>query len=199
MGTYLHFEEINHPNILSLNTLFLKHYTAFRIWCLQEYEESKDWNENSMSESLFKFLWDNKTVDLTVLDQTECDTIIEIFTGDYCNFSSELSFTETFDPYLKIYHYHECTPFLKKHIPPLTLQLWRYLLEGRSILNNKPFISTCPVYRVGFLTLEEREHLYKALRIHLAIYSKKMDGVDYVCQALEQMKDNPADMITVIA
>lgn len=169
MGIRIVYEYIKDGS--SLEGLLHKKYSVFRDWLQKQYEVSRvEFNEQYCSEELLDFVVVNEVLpELSTITHEQLDDLITEFIGGYVNSLATTNFDplESIGGHLSAYRYIESTELVKKYTDHKTNRLWQYLVTGRSLKDDLPFIPFDDIYddryRVGFWKREEWQYLYQSL------------------------------------
>ncbi|MBR9919183.1 hypothetical protein GYB29_16290 [bacterium] len=162
MGTRIYF--LKPKSDLSLAQHLERDYPEFRDWMIIENLKSqKEDNEDRISLGLQQFLEDNEYYSTEIkVNQNIIDELVSAYLLAYCDLGPGQSNFELVGPLLNRFRYEELSKSVKSLGDPHLIQIFKYLLGGRSLLNNAPF-SPSFEQSTGWWTPDEQDFIVKHL------------------------------------
>lgn len=153
----------------SLESLLRNQYPIFRAWLQEEHETSRvEFNEQFCSEELMNFVLLNESLpEFSAITQELLDDLTTEFIAEYIGgvgSPPDLDLVEGFGSHTSTWRYMESTKLVEQYADSKANELWQYLIAGRSLKNDLPFMSGGSVYKAGFWRREEWEYLYQSLK-----------------------------------
>ncbi len=161
MGNYIGF----HKNCSGkpLKELVFEYYDDFRTWYLQRNQESMDdFYEGEGSKELLAYF--EQDTDFVNEFDTLDDRLINELSSEFVYIFINFNFTTTilfeqFGTNEKTGGYMESTEMVYHTKDPKFIELWTYLIQGRTLKKSLYFNTYNQIDRVGFLTVEEQSRL----------------------------------------
>ena len=147
----------------SLKSLLYRDYPIFRTWLQKQYKISREeYNEQYNSEALLDFVVANDSLpELSTIKQELLDGLTAEFIEPFSYRNPDI--LEGIGGHLSSWRYESSTELVEKFADSKTKKLWQYLVTGRSLKNDLPFISGHYMYIAGFWRREEWQYLYQSL------------------------------------
>ena len=188
-----------------LKDLLFENYSNFRTWYL-DYDKSsmEEYNEpfgNEVLKDYFKQYRDFEA-DFENLDKNFIDELTSEFIGTYYDLTSQdNNILEFFGPMYNKWRYDESTTLVSKTKDSEFIELWTYLIKGRSLKDRLYFESLTNEYKIGFLDRQEYLQLKSKIEFHFGdteTISPKNSGFVYVLIALNELTEKNKEIITGI-
>lgn len=157
MGIRIHFYKNNFST--GLKNLILENYSDYAEWYLNKNKSSvEEFNEIYGTKELIDFFSKNRSIenDLSLIDKKLVDEMTAEFVLEYSEFNGCLDF---FGPSMGKWRYQESTNLVLKTKNEEFIKLWKYLTQGRSLINSGKFDSYTNDYKIGYLSLKEHQIL----------------------------------------
>lgn len=217
---------------IGFKDLIFENFSKFKTWYLDKDKFSMEqFNEPFGEDSLryyFKKESDLKT-DFDKLSKFFINELIAEFVGTYFDSTHQNNdVLEYFGPMFNKWRYNESTELVYETKDKKFIELWKYLIFGRSLKDNLYYESLYIELNIGFLnrqeylllkskiemyfgnhttmrnkfwTNEEKEKYEKALSDNTFIlteHNPKTSGLQYVLYAINELTDQNKDLITGI-
>jgi len=174
----------------------MEDYSDFKEWMILENKKSvREFDKPLISDALGAFFTNqNELYDLTSINQALVDEITLEYILSYCDYGEGQGTFEIIGPMMSTHRYSTASSYISKSTNVQLKSLWNVLLSGRSILNDKPFITLDESQRMGFWTSGERAILLPMLQA-LNKLSPGLDGVEFAIMALLEIQNNQFELI----
>jgi hypothetical protein len=233
MGQYISFYKNRSGK--PLKELIFERYAEFRVWYLQRNQDSiAEFYETYGSEELLAYFEQNSDFenDFETLDDRLINELLVEFVWEYGGYQAPGEyFFQPFGSNVGTWRYVESTEMVFESDNSELIQLWTYLVLGRTLKDSTDFNSFDgeDKIKVGFLTVEEQNRLRELISHHfgdvhaatdnywsttaveeykkagegpfqgrLTTYNPPTAGLSYVLSALEDIKDDQAELVTTI-
>ncbi len=215
-----------------LKELLFDNYSNFRQWYLDFDKSSMDeFNEPFGNEKLKEYFNQDNDLqtDFATLNKKFIDELTSEFIGTYYDFTHQNNnIFDFFGPVFNKWRYDESTGMVLKTSDTEFIELWSYLIEGRSLKDKLYFDSLTNEHKIGFLdrqeylllkskielhfgdaktirnkywTNKEKEEFEKAMNdksYALTAHNPKSSGLEYVLSALNELTYKNKELITGI-
>jgi hypothetical protein len=180
------------------NTLrenFEADYPEFRTWTISANAQSvREYDERVVSVELEFLLKENNTAELKEWNQRIVDLMIYHYLLTYCDIGPGQGRFEIVGPMVSTKRYEKANWLISKTSDTELATIWSYLIHGRSIKDDRPFISPDKENLIGFWDLKDREFLdHKLARFDKGIGD--IEGIKYVLSVIDEMRDDKRDLI----
>lgn len=159
-----------------LKDLIVENFYGFRQWYLDRVKLSKkEYNEPYGNEILINFLLQKEDlkIDFKELDKQLLDELIAEFITDFCDIADgDDKILEFFGPTTNKRRYNESTEMVLQTNDNDFVQLWNFIIKGRSLKDNAAFNSYSNECKVGFLTFNEHRLLQTKIELHFGDIKK---------------------------
>lgn len=176
---------------------FIADYPVFREWMLSEHEMGlSEFNERLITEEMEMLLIATESMsNIDLLDQRQVDSLVFEYINVYSDYGKGASNLALIGPVVNTSRYETSTEIVKSTNDSVLNTLWMYLVLGRSIKNDAPFIKPHnEIGRLGFWDMGERELLYEKVT-ELSDSNTGVEGFKYVLSVLNEMLYHKSDLI----
>jgi hypothetical protein len=188
MGVIITFHTTKNKQPLGI--FFKEKYTEFRHWCIYQAEFT-----GALAPETQDFLLENENLPAyPTMDREILDDMAVHFVNVYCGIIHQ-DLLETKTPLMKRDHYVEARMEIEKKCTEHTLEIWEYMLKGRTLYDGSVIAVSSNLYhRLGYWTVNEQIHLQKELKkaFNAAI---PPPGVQFVLQVLNDALPEQSDLI----
>ncbi|HLP11364.1 MAG TPA: hypothetical protein VK177_05470 [Flavobacteriales bacterium] len=173
----------------SLNQVFIENYEAFRDWSLGDSGYFEMYCADAQ-----QFLLDNVTLkNVQDMDRFAFDDLINHFTGDYSAINETIF--QFHWPMMRFDHYEDAVKLIEAKCTSDIQQLWQFLIKGRSPWDGSQGCYGHDNYsRVSYWTVQEQANMYSTLKKTFGTMQAH-DGIKYILQVLEEIKNENAELI----
>lgn len=187
-----------------LKEIIFDNFSKFREWYLETNRLSlEEFNERFGDERIIQYLRKETELgsDFDNLDKEVIDEVTSEFIGSYCDLTQN-GFFDFFGPTMSTWRYNESHNMVIKTKDKEFIELWTFLIKGRSIKDNQKFEGLINDYKIGFLTKRETDVLKAKILYNfensLSRNNSNTDGLRYVLDAIGGLNDNNLELITGI-
>ncbi len=201
-----------------IKELVFEHYADFRVWYLQRNQKSiLEFDETWGSEELLAYFAQNTDFlnDFYTLDNRLLNELLVEFIWDYGGLSAPgASFFEGCGPDFNKWRYMESTDMVYETKDSEFIQLWSFLILGRTLKDSTKVDKYNGEETVGFLTGEEQKRLRELIFHHfgdvndpankylsdpkLGLADPPTQGLRIVIYILEGISAEQVDLMTMI-
>jgi hypothetical protein len=146
-----------------LKDLIIENYVNYRNWYLEEEKLSLDeYDENFGEENLKLFFRENPILknNLENLNITLVNQLTSEFVNPFCDLThKENNILNHCGPSMYTRGYFKSSELVYKTKDNEFIELWNYLINGRSLIDNKEFIDYSKDFKIGYLTYIEQINL----------------------------------------
>ena len=180
----------------SLRKHLLKDFTYVREWLLNENSNSiQEFEERLISKTLESFLNENDNLNnFQNIRQEIIDELITEYLLTYCDYGPGKHKFEIVGPLMGTWRYEEFKKQVLKTNDSELKAICSILDNGKSLMNDNPFIPSDDDNKVGFWTIEEQRRLEKKLKESKNLIGKT-EGFEYLISVLEETKDKNQELI----
>lgn len=179
----------------TLRKNFETDYTQFRDWIISTNDQYlTEFNERLVGVELEQLLRENIKDRVEEWSQHTVDLMIFEYFLTYCDIGPGQGKFQIVGPMMYTKRYEKTNRLIDKTADMDLTAIWSYLLHGRSIKNNSPFISPDNVNLIGFWDCSNRDFLNH----RLAKFNKGQrdnEGIEYVLSVIEEMNNDKSDLI----
>ncbi|MBI1305390.1 MAG: hypothetical protein GC181_02115 [Bacteroidetes bacterium] len=180
----------------SLSKHLLMDYSNFRQWLLSENRNSiQEFNERLISDRLERFLNENDSLrNFQIAGQEIIDELTTIFLLTFCDYGPGKDKFEIVGPMMGTLRYEEFKKQILKTNDSELKAICSTLDNGKSLMNDNPFITNHDDNIEGFWTADEQRRLEQKLKKMKSLFDKT-EGVEYLISVLEETKDKNQELI----
>lgn len=153
-----------------LKDLLFENYSKYRQWYLDYDKSSMDeFNEPFGNESLKAYFSEaqNLQADFENLDKKLIDELTSEFIGTYYDLTSQQNdILDFFGPMFNKWRYDESTKMVTATNDKVFIELWQFVMMGRSLKDNLQFDSFTNDYKIGFINRQEYLTLKSKIEFH---------------------------------
>ncbi len=188
---------------ISLRELLARYYTAFRSWCLDADEESRqEFGEPVVDEHLMDYLLQHpgSCADLPGDPCLTNELLGRFITGTYGWAPEEEHILLPVSPFLNKWRYENSNTLVAQTQDARLMLLWNYIIKGRSLVDNADCQGIDPDFTIGFLDAAEQQELKTLITQHFGDLAANAGlhvaefldgeppgaGLGYVLQAMEE-------------
>lgn len=177
-------------NVESLRNHIQMDYTDFRQWILTENRNSiQEFNERLISDRLEGFLNEkNSIIDFRNYRQEVIDELTFEYFLTFCDYGPGKDKFEIVGPMMGTWRYKEFKKQVSKTDDSELKAICSILDNGKSIMNDKPFIPSQENNKVGFWTMDEQRKLENKLKESKNLF-ENTEGFKYLISVLEETKN----------
>jgi hypothetical protein len=161
MGQRISYFKNDHGK--GLKDLLIENFSAFKIWYLDYDKDSiEEFNEPFADETFKAHLVavNDLALDFKNLEKKFIDELTSEFIGIYYDYTHQGNDMLTFfGPTMSIWRYQESDDMVLSTKDPDFINLWNFLIKGRSLKDNQAFGSYTNEYKIGFLSQDENKQL----------------------------------------
>jgi hypothetical protein len=190
-----------------LKELLFDNYSKFRQWYLDFDESSvEEFDEPFGNEKLKEYFKQERNFqeDFEKLDKIFIDELTSEFIGTYFDLTHQNNdILEFFGPTMSVWRYDESNKMVLATQDKDFIELWSYILKGRSLKDNLTFDSLTNEYKIGFINRQEYLLLKSKIEFHFGDiktvqHNQKYSGLAYVLEALNELTDKNKELVTGI-
>jgi hypothetical protein len=173
----------------SLGNFFEANYNDFRKWCIDKGDYVELLSVDSQD-----FLIENEILPVSSeLSRDILDDLVSHYLSIYCGIVNT-DLLEIRNPIMKRNHYEEAEIEIEQKCSKKALELWNYLLKGRTLLDGSEIAVSNTSARVGYWTVYEQNYLLAELK---KIFGKvsTINGIRFVQQVLEELVPDKTELI----
>ncbi len=180
----------------SLSNHLRMDYTDFRHWILTENRNSvQEFDERLISDKLESFLNENDPlIDFQNTRQDIIDELTTEYLTTFCDYGPGKDNFEIVGPMMGTWRYKELKKRVLKTGDSELKALCSILDNGKSLINDNPFIPSDDNYKVGFWTIDEQRNLENKLKESKSLFDKT-EGFEYLISVLEETKHKNQELI----
>ena len=180
----------------SLSNHLLMDYSDFRKWLLTENRNSiQEFNERLISNSLEGFLNEYDSLkDFQNIQQGIIDELTFEYLLTFCDYGPGKTKFEIVGPMMGTWRYEEFKKQIAKTDDLELKAICSILDNGKSLMNDNPFIPSEDNIKVGFWTIDEQRILEKKLK-ESKNHFERTEGFEYLISVLEETKDKNQELI----
>ena len=152
-----------------LKDLIVENFSIFRQWHLDRAKSSmEEFNEPFGDETLDSYLRqeDILNFDLNKLDKQLIDELTAKFIDYWNTIDGDGKILEFFGPTVSKNQYDGSTEMVLRTDEKDFIQLWNFLIKGRSLKDNADFKSYSNEDKIGFLAFDENRLLLTKIELH---------------------------------
>lgn len=171
-------------------------YGQYRDWILTSTDQSlREYNERLINADLEKLLKEYPTDKLEDWSQEHIDNLVFEYLLTYCDYGPGQEKFKIVGPMVYTRGYEKSHKLINESSDKDLMTIWNYLIKGRSIKNNNPFISPDNDGQViGFWDWSERDFLSQRL-LKFDKGRKDNEGIEYVLSVVDEIKKDKSDLI----
>jgi hypothetical protein len=180
----------------SLRNHFQMDYLDFRQWILTENRNSiLEFNERLISNRLESFLNENDSWSNSQnIPQEIIDELTTEYFSTFCDYGAGKDKFEIIGPMMGTWRYESFKKQVLKTYDSELIAICSILDNGKSLVNNNPFIPCNDDNKVGFWTTDEQRRLQKKLK-EFKNHLDKTEGFEYLISVLEETEDKNQELI----
>lgn len=180
----------------SLRNHLLMDFSDFRMWLLTENRNSiQEFNERLISVRLERFLNENDSLkDFQNTRQEIIDELTTEYLLTFCDYGPGKDKFDIVGPIIGTWRYEEFKKQVLKTDDSELKYICSILDNGKSLMNDNPFIPSEDNIKVGFWTIDEQRILEKKLK-ESKNHFERTEGFEYLISVLEKTRDKNQELI----
>jgi hypothetical protein len=187
MGVRVQFWETPEDDI---KKAISKDFEKFKVWYLSIATENPD----EVNYDLLEFFERNTNPD-KLFEETDhklIDKLVGVYIGDFCDYGPGKKKTVKDSTFLNIRNYESDFKVIEERCDRRVVELWNYILRGKSIVEPKNIETADSVFRYSVLSEEECQFLLLELSENFNVTTpdnfNRIPGIGSVIRAIENKK-----------